>query len=40
MPILISIVVYHREGGVTHIHRQPEPRGSLVIREIDDKGGF
>jgi hypothetical protein len=25
---------------VTHIYREPRPRGSLVTREIDDIGGF
>jgi hypothetical protein len=40
MPILISIHVYPERGRVTHIYRQLQPRGSLVIREIDDIGGF
>jgi hypothetical protein len=34
------ILLFPREGKVTHIYRQPRPRGSLVIREIDDIGGF
>jgi hypothetical protein len=40
MPIRILIHLSLREGRVTHIYRQPRARGSLVTREIDNRGGF
>jgi hypothetical protein len=40
MPIRISIHVYLREGESDHIYRQPQARGSLLTKEIEDIGGF
>jgi hypothetical protein len=41
MPILILIHLYLREGqSDPYIYRQPQARGSLVTKEIEDIGGF
>jgi hypothetical protein len=41
MPILILIHLYPREGeSDPYIYREPQARGSLVTRKIDNIGGF